>query len=128
MEILGYTKCLIKCDQESSPKNVVDHVKAHLNREVEHWRPDRLEVESNPAYESQSYGSVGRADQAVGGQVRTPKPALVARIGKKLMPYDCVMPWMIITTFVMHYHLLRIHGGLSGGNAVSLHSSWRSVK
>ena len=96
LEFLGYTRCLIKCDQESSLKKVVQHVKTHLGREVDEWKPDQLGVENSPAYDSQANGAVERANQAVEGQVRTLKSALEARIGKRLMPDDCIMPWLIM--------------------------------
>ena len=71
LEFLGYTRCLIKCAQESSLKKVVQHVKTHLGREVDEWKPDQLGVENSPAYDSQANDAVERANQAVEGQVRT---------------------------------------------------------
>ena len=86
IEFLGYTRSLLKCDQEGSLKKVVDRVKAHLGLQVDCWRPDQLSVENSPAYDSKSNGMIERANQAVEGQVRTLKLALEARIGRRLIP------------------------------------------
>ena len=73
----------------------MQHVKTHLGREVEEWKPDQAGIENNPAYNSQANCAVERANQALEGQVRTLKSALDSRIGKNRMPDECVMPWLI---------------------------------
>ena len=92
---LGYTRLLIKFDQEGSLKKVVDHVKTRLGREVDHGKPDKDGVENSPAYDSQAHGAIERANQAIKGQAQTFKSALEAAIGKRQMPDACIMPWLI---------------------------------
>ena len=83
---------LIKCDQESSLKKVVQHVKTHRGREVGEWKLDQVVIENRPAYGFQANDAIERANQAMEGQVKTLKPALKSRNCKKLMPHDCGMP------------------------------------
>ena len=51
--------------------------------------------ENSPVKDSQSNGAIERGIQSIEGQVRTLISALQARLGVRISPDDCVLPWLI---------------------------------
>ena len=92
---LGYTRVMLKADQESSIQAVFKRVKAHLGAGVVDNLPDQVVSEMSPVGDSRANGSVERGIQSAEGQIRTLVSALEERLGTKLHPDDCVMPWLV---------------------------------
>ena len=107
LEFLGYSKMILKCDQESSLKAVIEAVKSFRGSSVESGTFERnsdgpilegtqMMSENSPVKDSRSNGAIERCIQSCEGHIRTLVDALQERLKCKISPEDCVMPWLIM--------------------------------
>ena len=127
IDSVGYPKCIIKCDQEPSIKNVTDEVRRKIWEdlketaiEVQGHRvgglvqvqddKDKLGKtiiqENSPVGESSSNGSVERAIQEVQGQIRKLKINIEKKTGEVIEPNHPIWPWLIEFAAMALYCLL----------------------
>ena len=111
LDMMGYRRIVLKCDQEDPIKAVADHVKSKWSGEVV--------PENSPKGESKSNGEIERAVQEVQGMARTLKDALEAKAGVELVPRMAILAWLVeycgtlVTLFLVGadgltaYHRLR---------------------
>ena len=90
LKFLGYTSVVLKTDQESALRVVMDKLRTH--------RGDQTQTmsELSPVGDSKSNGLIERTIQTVEGQVRTMRCALEARISRKLVPGGALFSWLVI--------------------------------
>ena len=116
VDSVGYPKCIIKCDQEPSIKNVTEEVRRKLWEDLketahgvhEHRVGGLVQVEdedskvgktviheNSPVGESSSNGAVERAIQEVQGQIRKLKINIEKKTGEMIEPNHPIWPWLI---------------------------------
>ena len=105
IDFLGYPHIVLKCDQESALKAVIESAKTYKGEAVEidgevadlsHVLENKqIVLERSPVGDSRANGMVERTIQSVEGQIRTLRDALEDRIKLKLNADDCVIPWLI---------------------------------
>ena len=122
VEFLGYERIIIKCDQESALKAVVDKVRSYQGAKIEVEGSDgkseavilegqQMMTESSPVSDSQSNGLVERAVRSEDGQMRTMLDALQTRLGITLSADDCVISWLVMHSAEMLNHFNVGHDG-----------------
>ena len=87
LDLLGYTRIIVKSDGEPAIKSLKEEVKKHTQIEIV--------PEESPTYESKSQGKCERANQKVQEQFRAMKDALEARIGARLKEGHALVPWLV---------------------------------
>ena len=87
IESLGYTRVVIKSDQEASL--------VALTKSVRDAWTGELVLEHSPKGQSRSNGEVERAVQSVHGLARTLKEGLEQGIGEQVEPKAPVIAWLI---------------------------------
>ena len=90
LDYLGYSEIILKCDQESALKKVIDGAKTHRG-------PGTQTMTENSAVgDSKGNGLVERANRTVEGQVRTMVIALESKLGKTIDASSSVFPWLVL--------------------------------
>merc|ERR1711973_507294 len=87
MDSLGYTKFVLKTDQEPAIMELKDAVRRS--------RTEEIIPEESPVEDSRSNGYIERAIQEVQGQVRTIKSAVEGRYKEEIAPDHPAIPWMV---------------------------------
>ena len=84
---LGYSKVIVKSDQEPSIRDVWNQVKLLRNEDTV--------IEHSPVGESQSNGVAEKAIEEVEGMIRTMKSAVQGRIQREIQPGHPLMTWLV---------------------------------
>ena len=99
---LGYSKIIIKSDQEPAIKAVECKIKENIFEDMKKLQSDIKEtcgcqvvVQHSPVGESAANGAIENAIQRVQGQIRAIKLDLETNIKAKLNPSQSVWPWLI---------------------------------
>ena len=87
MDSLGYTKLVMKTDQEPAIMELKDTVRRS--------RTEEIIPEESPVEDSRSNGYIERAIQEVQGQIRTIKSAVEGRYKEEMAPDHPAIPWMV---------------------------------
>ena len=87
---------VVKCDQESGLKAVIEKARVYLGQRVAEWAPDQIGLEHSPVKDSQSNGMIERCIQSIEGQIRTLRSALQERLGFKIEPDECIFTWLVM--------------------------------
>ena len=100
---LGYSRLILKSDQEPAIVKVLEHVRDHRGEE-----DTQIALEHSPAFDSRANGMAERAVQSLEGQIRTMVLALEHKLQTKIDADDCVIPWLIVYAAVL---INRFHVG-----------------
>eukprot|EP00973_Karenia_brevis_P075571 10498545-Karenia_brevis.AAC.1 len=103
LNLLGYQRYAIKCDQEPALVEIQRDVRKEMRKEIQESareaREDGEEVqimtENSPVGESQANGKIERAIQSVQGQIRTIKDTIEYEAQMKINPSHHIWPWLI---------------------------------
>ena len=113
INLMGYRKCAIKCDQEPAMKELQKELRSKLWKDkveaaqgvvellgrdrVELIAPDTMDVtlENSPVGESESNGMIETAIQSVQGQIRAIKDTIESEAKMTIQPDDNIWQWMI---------------------------------
>jgi len=90
IKLSGYSRLVLKSDQEPSIKALIEAVKNERAEDIE-----TLMQEESPVGEHQSNGEVENAIKSVQAQMRTMRLALQSRYGCKIRADHPIMPWLI---------------------------------
>eukprot|EP00973_Karenia_brevis_P090589 12403341-Karenia_brevis.AAC.1 len=93
IEILGYNRVAIRCDNEPAVKK--------LQQIIIESREQNTIPQNSPKYSSQSNGAVERAIQSVTGHIRVTKFALEQRIKTKIPADWPVLQWIVVFVGMM---------------------------
>ena len=97
LDYLGYSEIILKCDQESALKKVIDRAKTHRG-------PGTQTMTENSAVgDSKGNGLVEKANRTVGAQVRTMVIALESKLGKTIDASSSVFPWLVLHAGTLLY-------------------------
>lgn len=99
---LGYTKVVIKSDQEPSIKDVSYEAKKRIWKDLAECQEGAKEfcqcqvvMQHSPVGESQANGVIENAIQRVQGQIRAIKLDMESNTGTRLIPSHPTWPWLI---------------------------------
>ena len=87
---MAYAKAVLKVDPEPALKLLADKIAVRASAEGV-----QLKVETAPRFSSQSIGAVGRAQDAVEGQIRCLRLELETRLSLQVTPAMDVWPWLV---------------------------------
>ena len=87
---MAHAKAVLKVDPEPALRSLADKIALRA-------RADgiQLKVETAPRFSSQSIGAVGRAQDAVEGQIRRLRLELDTRLSLEVTPAVGVWPWLV---------------------------------
>merc|ERR1711888_459003 len=88
MDSLGYTKVVMKTDQEPAIMELKDSVRRS--------RTEEIIPEESPVEDSRSNGYIERAIQEIQGHIRTLKSAVEGRYEEEIAPDHPAIPWMVM--------------------------------
>ena len=87
---MAYAKAVLKVDPEPALRSLADKIAVRASADG-----IQLKVETAPRFSSQSIGAVGRAQDAVEGQIRCLRLELETRLSLEATPAMDVWPWMV---------------------------------
>ena len=87
---MAYAKAVLKVDPEPALKLLADKIAVRASADG-----IRLKVETAPRFSSQSIGAVGRAQDAVEGQIRCLRLELERRLSIEVTPATDVRLWLV---------------------------------
>ena len=87
---MAYAKAVLKVDPEPALKLLVDKIALRASADG-----SQLKVETAPRFSSQSIGAVGRAQDAVEGQIRCLRLELETRLSMEVTPVLDVWQWLV---------------------------------
>ena len=104
LEFTGYTRIVMKADQESAITDLIQNVKDGQSK-IE------IMLEHSPVGDSQANGDAERAVQSVQGIARTLKEALEISIAAEVPVAHDVMTWLVEHAAIILNLFKRSHGG-----------------
>ena len=87
---MAYAKAVLKVDPEPALRLLVDKIVVRASADG-----IQLKVETAPRFSSQSIGAVGRAEDAVGGQIRCLRLELETRLSIEVILAMAVWQWLV---------------------------------
>ena len=93
VEWLGYTRLILKCDNEPSLKALVEQSLEEIRIKVK--GVTQISTEHPPRYDSQSNGGIETGVRIIRGQFRTLKLCLEARLGKVVPINHALVAWLL---------------------------------
>ena len=87
---MAYAKAVLKVDPEPSLQLLADKIAVRASADG-----IQLKVQTAPRFSSQSIGAVGRAQDAVEGQIRCLRLDLETRLSMEVTPAMDVRPWLV---------------------------------